>query len=53
MDWWDVRVGEAELTKYLRMLKPDKSPGIDGLMPTLLRETSEQISYPLAKIFNR
>ena len=29
-----------------------KSPGVDGIPPKLLMETVEQISIPLARVFN-
>ena len=37
----------------LRNLKPDKAPGIDGLASQLLIETSEEICYPLSKIYEK
>ena len=33
-------------------LKDNKSPGVDGFPPKLLMETVEQISMPLAGVFN-
>ena len=33
-------------------MKDDKSPGVDGIHPKLLTETVEQISVPLARVFN-
>ena len=33
-------------------MKDNKSPGVDGIPPTLLMETVEQISIPLARVFN-
>ena len=32
--------------------KDNKSPGVDGIPPKLLMETVEQISIPLARVFN-
>ena len=32
--------------------KENKSPGVDGLSPKILKETVEQISKPLAHVFN-
>ena len=32
-------------------MKDNKSPGVDGMPPTLLKEIVEQISTPLAKLF--
>ena len=33
-------------------MKDNKSPGVDGIPPKLLMETVEQISLPLARVFN-
>ena len=33
-------------------MKDNKSPGVDGIPPKLLMETVEQISIPLARVFN-
>ena len=33
-------------------MKDSKSPGVDGIPPKLLLETVQQISTPLAKVFN-
>ena len=33
-------------------MKENKSPGVDWIAPTILKETVEQISMPLAFVFN-
>ena len=33
-------------------MKDNKSPGVDGMPPKLLKEIVEQISTPWAKVFN-
>ena len=33
-------------------MKDNKSPGVDGIAPKILKETVEQISMPLAHVFN-
>ncbi len=33
-------------------MKENKSPGLDGLSPKILKETLEQFSTPLAHVFN-
>ena len=33
-------------------IKDNKSPGVDGISPKILKETVEQISTPLAHVFN-
>ena len=33
-------------------MKDNKSPGVDGIPPKLLMETVDQISIPLARVFN-
>ena len=36
----------------IKAMKDNKSPGLDGIPPKLLMETVEQISVPLARVFN-
>ena len=36
----------------IRAMKDNKSPGVDGIPPKLLLEIVEQISIPLAAVFN-
>ena len=36
----------------IKATKDNKSPGVDGIPPKLLMETVEQISIPLARVFN-
>ena len=33
-------------------MKENKSPGVDGISPKILKETVEQISTPLSHVFN-
>ena len=33
-------------------MKENKSPGVDGIAPKIPKETVEQISTPLAHVFN-
>ena len=40
------------LAKTIKAMKYSKSPGVDGTHPNLLMETVEQISIPLARVFN-
>ena len=40
------------LAKTIKEMKDNKSPGVDGIHPKLLMETVEQISIPLARMFN-
>ncbi len=42
---------EVVATK-LNNMKENNSPGVDGISPTILKETVEQISMPLAHVFN-
>ena len=44
-----VLTPEVVATKINNM--KDKSPGVDGIAPTILKETVEQISKPLAHVF--
>ena len=52
------RLGQLVITpevlanKINNIMKDNKSPGVDGRAPTILKETVEQISKPLAHVFN-
>ena len=40
------------IAKKIKTMKDNKSPAVDGIRPKLLKEIAEQISTPLAKVFN-
>ena len=40
------------LAKKIKAMNNNKSPGVDGIPPKLVMETVEQISIPLARVFN-
>ena len=40
------------IAKKIKKMKYNKSPGVDGTPPKLLKEIGEQISAPLTKLFN-
>ena len=40
------------VAKKIKAMKANKSPGVDGIPQKLLMETVEQISIPLARVFN-
>ena len=40
------------VAKKIKAMKDNKSVGVDGIPPKLLMETVEQISIPLARVFN-
>ena len=40
------------LVSTINNMKENKSPGVDGMSPKILKETVEQISTPLAHVFN-
>ena len=40
------------VAKKIIPMNDNKSSGVDGIPPKLLNETVEQISIPLAKVFN-
>ena len=52
-EWTEVEISEGEIIKALKVLKPDKSPGMDMLHPRLLREVRVELAVPLLKIFNK
>ena len=52
-DYLGLLVVTPELVaKKILAMKDNKSPGVDGTPPKLLMETVEQISIPLARVFN-
>ena len=40
------------IAKKIKKMKDNKSPGVDGIPPKLLKEFVEQINTPLEKLFN-
>ena len=40
------------IAKKIKKMKDNKSPGMNGIQPKLRKEIVEQISTPLAKLFN-
>ena len=40
------------IAKKIKKMKDNKSSGVDGIPPKLVKEIVEQISTPLAKLFN-
>ena len=40
------------IAKKIKKMKDNKSSGVDGIPPKLLKEIVEQISTPLAKLLN-
>ena len=40
------------IAKKIKEMKDNKSPGVNGIPPKLLKEIIERISTPLAKLFN-
>ena len=47
-----VIVTPEMVANKIKAMKDNKSPGVDGIPPKLLMETVEQISIPLARVFN-
>ena len=45
-------VTQEVVASKINNIKENKSPGVDGLSPVILKETVEQISTPLAHVFN-
>ena len=40
------------IAKKIKKMTDNKSPGVDGIPPNLLKEIVEKISIPLEKLFN-
>ena len=43
---------QAVLASKINNMKGNKSPGVDGIAPKILKETVEQFFTPLAHVFN-
>ena len=43
-------VSPEMIAKKIKKMKDNKSPGVDGIPPKLLKEIVEQISTPLASV---
>ena len=48
----NMLITPAMIVTKIKKLKDNKSPGIDGVKPKLLKEIAEEISVPLAIMFN-
>ena len=49
---WQLVVTPEVVASKINNMKENKSPGVDGISPKILKETVEQISTPLAHVFN-
>ena len=47
-----VSCDRRTVASKINNMKENKSPGVDGISPKILKETVEQISTPLAHVFN-
>ncbi|XP_071170997.1 uncharacterized protein [Mytilus edulis] len=48
----EIELNETEIEDTLNVLNPSKASGFDTLSPSLLKEASSIIKYPLCKLFN-
>ena len=48
----DLRIEETDIKKVIEKLKPNKSPGPDGIHPKFIRNIGDSIATPLGIIFN-
>ena len=47
-----LEITQSKIAEILAKLKPDKSPGPDGLHPRFFKELAEYMNVPLCIIFN-
>ncbi len=52
-NWKKIEIKEEVIGKLLKELKEDKSPGMDKMHPTLLKELNQELSKPLSLIFRK
>ena len=50
--WGQLVVTPEVVASTINNMKENKSPRVDGISPKILKETVEQISTPLAHVFN-
>ena len=49
----NITITQEQILIALQSLNPNKSPGPDKVHPKILKELSEQLQYPVWKLFNR
>ena len=49
----DIDIKEDDVKKLLKKLLPNKSPGLDGLHPKVLKEVADEIATPITIIFRK
>ena len=49
----DCTFTEEDVAEQLRGLKPDKSPGLDGIHPQVLQTCAEELAVPLHIVFRK
>jgi len=49
----EIVVSEEKVKRMLKDLKPDKSPGPDGIHPLLLRNAADEVTRPLTILYNK
>src|SRR5664279_4398204 len=47
----DIEISERHVLELLKKVKIDKSPGLDGIHPRVLKECAEQLAGPLTTLF--
>ena len=52
-DMTDCLFSEEDVAEHLKKLKPDKSPGLDGIHPQVLSSCAEELATPLYIIFRK
>ena len=50
--WKCHHVTPDVVANKINNMKENKSPGVDGIAPKILKETVEQMCTPLARVFN-
>jgi len=52
-EWDELKIKESTVVNLLKGLNQNKSPGIDNIHPTFLKELHMELEKPLTIIFNR
>ena len=49
----EIVISKKTVKRMLKDLKPDKSPGTDGIHPLLLRNAADEVTGPLTILYNK
>ena len=48
-----IKISSSDVLLKLKKLKEDKAPGVDNIVPSILKRNAEELCMPLCKTFNK